>query len=76
RGKKGRTTGSRENVAAGDRVKRQVGGEHPDQPWGGGFFYVSTKQGVGYVGVIIFVVAGYLSLLYISQPPRPLFISY
>ncbi|WP_168697865.1 IS3 family transposase, partial [Escherichia coli] len=45
RGEKGRTTISREAGAAGDRGKRQVVGERPDQLWGGGFSYVSTWQG-------------------------------
>ncbi|MDO1841370.1 IS3 family transposase, partial [Escherichia coli] len=45
RGKKGRTTVSRENVAAGDRGKRQFVAERPDQLGGEGFFFVSPWQG-------------------------------
>ncbi|WP_157941427.1 IS3 family transposase, partial [Escherichia albertii] len=48
RGKKVRTTISRETVAAGDRGKRQVVAERPDPLWGGGFFYVSTWRGFVY----------------------------
>ncbi|MDO2182571.1 IS3 family transposase, partial [Escherichia coli] len=50
-GKKGRTTISREDGAAGDRGKPQFVAERPDQPWGGGFSFVSTWRGVRYVGV-------------------------
>ncbi|WP_213054575.1 IS3 family transposase, partial [Escherichia coli] len=45
RGEKGRTTISREAGAAGGRGKPQVWGERPDQPWGGGFSFVPTRQG-------------------------------
>ncbi|WP_148935733.1 IS3 family transposase, partial [Escherichia coli] len=44
-GEKGRTTISRETGAAGGRGKRQVVGGRPDPPWGGGFSFVSTRQG-------------------------------
>ncbi|WP_140406517.1 IS3 family transposase, partial [Escherichia coli] len=49
RGKKGRTTLSREAVSAGDPGKPQFVAERPDQLGGGGFSFVSTWQGVGYL---------------------------
>ncbi|WP_420480592.1 IS3 family transposase [Escherichia coli] len=60
RGKKVRTTISREAVAAGDRVNRQFVAERPDQLWVADFTYVSTWQGFVYVAFIIDVFAGYI----------------
>ncbi|MCW7146207.1 IS3 family transposase [Escherichia coli] len=60
RGKKVRTTVSRETVAAGDRVNRQFVAERPDQLWVADFTYVSTWQGFVYVAFIIDVFAGYI----------------
>ncbi|WP_410172349.1 MULTISPECIES: IS3 family transposase [Klebsiella] len=60
RGKKVRTTVSRKNVAAGDRVNRQFVAERPDQLWVADFTYVSTWQGFVYVAFIIDVFAGYI----------------
>ncbi|OVA53556.1 hypothetical protein UP92_28065, partial [Escherichia coli] len=59
-GEKGRTTISREAGAAGGRGKPQFVGERPDPPWGGGFFFVSTRRGFVFVGVFIFVFFGYI----------------
>lgn len=58
RGKKVRTTVSRKEVAAGDRVNRQFVAERPDQLWVADFTYVSTWQGFAYVAFIIDVFAG------------------
>ncbi|OJF19600.1 hypothetical protein AP219_26170, partial [Escherichia coli] len=58
RGKKGRTNNSRETGGAGDRVNPQVGGERTDPLWGGDFSYVTTKEGLGFVGFILFVFFG------------------
>lgn len=58
RGKKVRTTASRKNAAAGDRVNRQFVAERPDQLWVADFTYVSTWQGFAYVAFIIDVFAG------------------
>ncbi|WP_395858562.1 IS3 family transposase [Affinibrenneria salicis] len=58
RGKKVRTTVSRKDVAAGDRVNRQFVAERPDQLWVADFTYVSTCQGFAYVAFIIDVFAG------------------
>lgn len=45
RGKKVRTTVSRKEAAAGDRVNRQFVAECPNQLWVADFTYVSTWQG-------------------------------
>ncbi|MFR3354713.1 IS3 family transposase [Enterobacter cloacae] len=58
RGKKVRTTVSRKEMAAGDRVNRQFVAERPDQLWVADFTYVSTWQGFAYVAFIIDVYAG------------------
>ena len=58
RGKKVRTTVSRKEMAAGDRVNRQFVAERPDQLWVADFTYVSTWQGFVYVAFIIDVFAG------------------
>ncbi|WP_423220812.1 IS3 family transposase [Enterobacter ludwigii] len=58
RGKKVRTTVSRKETAAGDRVNRQFVAERPDQLWVADFNYVSTWQGFVYVAFIIDVFAG------------------
>lgn len=58
RGKKVRTTVSRKDAAAGDRVNRQFVAERPDQLWVADFTYVSTWQGFAYVAFIIDVFAG------------------
>lgn len=58
RGKKVRTTVSRKETAAGDRVNRQFVAEHPNQLWVADFTYVSTWQGFAYVAFIIDVFAG------------------
>lgn len=58
RGKKVRTTVSRKEGAAGDRVNRQFVAERPDQLWVADFTYVSTWQGFAYVAFIIDVFAG------------------
>ena len=58
RGKKVRTTVSRKEAAAGDRVNRQFVAERPDQLWVADFTYVSTWQGFAYVAFIIDVFAG------------------
>ncbi|RSB22723.1 IS3 family transposase [Enterobacter cloacae] len=58
RGKKVRTTVSRKEVAAVDRVNRQFVAERPDQLWVADFTYVSTWQGFAYVAFIIDVFAG------------------
>ncbi|EMP4205475.1 IS3 family transposase [Klebsiella variicola] len=58
RGKKVRTTVSRKDAAAGDRVNRQFVAERPDQLWVADFTYVSTWQGFAYVAFIINVFAG------------------
>jgi len=58
RGKKVRTTVSRKETAAGDRVNRQFVAERPDQLWVADFTYVSTWQGFAYVAFIIDVFAG------------------
>ncbi|EDV8767506.1 IS3 family transposase [Salmonella enterica subsp. enterica serovar Braenderup] len=58
RGKKVRTTVSRKETAAGDRVNRQFVAERPDQLWVADFTYVSTWQGFVYVAFIIDVFAG------------------
>ncbi|MFZ8594962.1 IS3 family transposase [Klebsiella quasipneumoniae subsp. similipneumoniae] len=58
RGKKVRTTISRKEAAAGDRVNRQFVAERPDQLWVADFTYVSTWQGFAYVAFIIDVFAG------------------
>lgn len=58
RGKKVRTTVSRKEMAAGDRVNRQFVAERPDQLWVADFTYVSTWQGFAYVAFIIDVFAG------------------
>ncbi|WP_187360849.1 IS3 family transposase [Enterobacter asburiae] len=58
RGKKVRTTVSRKDVAASDRVNRQFVAERPNQLWVADFTYVSTWQGFAYVAFIIDVFAG------------------
>ena len=58
RGKKVRTTVSRKEAAAGDRVNRQFVTERPDQLWVADFTYVSTWQGFAYVEFIIDVFTG------------------
>ena len=58
RGKKIRTTFSRKDAAASDRVNRQFVAERPDQLWVADFTYVSTGQGFAYVAFIIDVFAG------------------
>jgi len=58
RGKKVRTTVSRKEADAGDRVNRQFVAERPDQLWVADFTYVSTRQGFAYVAFIIDVFAG------------------
>ncbi len=58
RGKKVRTTVSRKEAAADDRVNRQFVAERPDQLWVADFTYVSTLQGFAYVAFIIDVFAG------------------
>lgn len=58
RGKKVRTTVSRKDAAAGDRVNRQFVAERPNQLWCADFTYVSTWQGFAYVAFIIDVFAG------------------
>lgn len=58
RGKKIRTTVSRKDAAAGDRVNRQFVAERPNQLWVADFTYVSTWQGFAYVAFIIDVFAG------------------
>ncbi|ECF6103610.1 IS3 family transposase [Salmonella enterica subsp. diarizonae] len=58
RGKKVRTTVSRKDAAAGDRVNRQFVAERPNQLWVADFTYVSTWQGFAYVAFIIDVFAG------------------
>lgn len=58
RGKKVRTTVSRKEAAAGDRVNRQFVAERPNQLWVADFTYVSTWQGFAYVAFIIDVFAG------------------
>ncbi len=58
RGKKTRTTVSRKEIAAGDRVNRQFVAERPDQLWVADFTYVSTWKGFAYVAFIIDVFAG------------------
>jgi len=58
RGKKVRTTVSRKEVAAGDRVNRQFVAERLNQLWVADFTYVSTWQGFAYVAFIIDVFAG------------------
>lgn len=58
RGKKVRTTFSRKDAAAGDRVNRQFVAEMPDQLWVADFTYVSTWQGFAYVAFIIDLFAG------------------
>lgn len=45
RGKKVRTTVSRKDAAAGDRVNRQFVAVRPNQLWVADFMYVSTWQG-------------------------------
>ncbi|ELD8112348.1 IS3 family transposase, partial [Salmonella enterica subsp. enterica serovar Benin] len=57
-GKKVRTTVSRKDAAAGDRVNRQFVAERPNQLWVADFTYVSTCQGFAYVAFIIDVFAG------------------
>ncbi|EGT5658118.1 IS3 family transposase [Citrobacter braakii] len=58
RGEKVRTTVSRKEAAASDRVKRQFVAERPNQLWVADFTYVSTWQGFAYVAFIIDVFAG------------------
>ncbi|HFG7809968.1 TPA: IS3 family transposase [Salmonella enterica subsp. enterica serovar Java] len=58
RGKKVRTTVSRKDAAAGDRVNRQFVAERPNQLWVADFTYVSTWRGFAYVAFIIDVFAG------------------
>lgn len=58
RSKKVRTTVSRKDAAASDRVNRQFAAEHPNQLWVADFTYVSTWQGFAYVAFIIDVFAG------------------
>lgn len=58
RGKKVRTTVSRKEAAAGDRVNRQFVAERPNQLWVANFTYVGTRQGFVYVAFIIDVFAG------------------
>lgn len=57
-GKKVRTTVSRKEAAANDRVNRQFVAECPNQLWVADFTYVSTWQGFAYVAFIINVFAG------------------
>lgn len=58
RGKKVRTTVSRKEMAAGDRVNRQFVAERPDQLWVADFTSANTWQGFAYVAFIIDVYAG------------------
>ncbi len=58
RGKTVRTTVSRKDAAASDRVNRQFVAERPNQLWVADFTYVSTWQGFAYVAFIIDVFAG------------------
>lgn len=58
RGKKVRTTVSRKDDAADDRVNRQFVAQRPDQLWVADFTYVSTWQGFAYVAFITDVFAG------------------
>ncbi|SPW32410.1 Integrase core domain [Edwardsiella tarda] len=58
RGKKLRTTVSRREAAAGDRVNRQFVAERPNQLWVADFTFVRTWQGFAYVAFIIDVFAG------------------
>ncbi|MCW8114096.1 IS3 family transposase [Yersinia intermedia] len=58
RGKKVRTTVSRKDNAAQDRVNRKFVAERPNQLWCADFTYVSTWQGFAYVAFIIDVFAG------------------
>ncbi|ETX68561.1 transposase [Citrobacter freundii UCI 31] len=57
-GKKVRTTTSRRDTAAQDRVNRQFVAECPNQLWCADFTYVITWQGFAYVAFIIDVFAG------------------
>ncbi len=58
RGKKVRTTVSRKEAAAGDRMNRQFVAEQPDPLWVSDFTYVSTWRGFAYVAFVIDVFAG------------------
>ena len=53
-----RTTVSRKDAAASDRVNRQLVAERPAQLWVADFTYVGTWQGLAYVAFIIDVFAG------------------
>jgi putative transposase len=57
-GQKVRTTTSRRDTAAQDRVNRQFVAECPNQLWCADFTYVITWQGFAYVAFIIDVFAG------------------
>ncbi len=58
RGKKVRTTVSRKEAAAGNRMNRQFVAEQPDPLWVSDFTYVSTWRGFAYVAFVIDVFAG------------------
>jgi putative transposase len=48
-----RTTVSRKEAAASDRVNRQFVAERPNQLWVADFTYVSTWQGFAYVAFVL-----------------------
>ncbi|WP_337977951.1 IS3 family transposase [Edwardsiella ictaluri] len=58
RGKKLRTTVSRREAVAGERVNRQFVAERPNQLWVADFTFVRTWQGFAYEAFIIDVFAG------------------
>lgn len=74
RGKKVRTTVSRKEMAAGDRVNRQFVAERPDQLWVADFTYVSTWQGFAYVAFIIDVFAGVIVGWRVSSSMETMFV--
>ncbi|EOM3582942.1 IS3 family transposase, partial [Escherichia coli] len=74
RGKKVRTTVSRKEAAAGDRVNRQFVAERPDQLWVADFTYVSTWQGFAYVAFIIDVFAGVIVGWRVSSSMKTTFV--
>ncbi|HIG9791758.1 IS3 family transposase [Escherichia coli] len=74
RGKKVRTTVSRKEAAAGDRVNRQFVAECPNQLWVADFTYVSTWQGFAYVAFIIDVFAGVIVGWRVSSSMKTTFV--
>ncbi len=68
RGKKVRTTVSRKETAADDRVNRQFVAERPYQLWVADFTCVSTGQGFACVAFIIDVFAGVIVGWRVSSP--------